>query len=260
VNAMKAENATRERANAPFLKRFADRFYSLHIRRNRFSPLSIYLNPVKVVGEVVVEGVVEGVIAGVTAAVDMILNPPGPSAMPLGTVRASASAVSELPKAIPLSAVRAGKEYDDYMVAPVAALPEAESGQGHAAVAEPGSGPAPEPTPAPAGAGGPGESAVDGPTPVPEPILVPVYVGTFKHFKFHGAGTMYLPCSALEVGSHVIPIPPDFPVLTGTFVEGRLVSGTISAPPCIRGGVVARFTIGDAVDGEWPGPMTIDLL
>jgi hypothetical protein len=70
--------------------------------------------------------------------------------------------------------------------------------------------------------------------------LVPVYVGEFKHFKYHGKGKMYLPGSSVAVFGGSIPIPKDFPVLEGEFANGTLVSGTISAPACIRGGSVGR--------------------
>jgi hypothetical protein len=81
--------------------------------------------------------------------------------------------------------------------------------------------------------------------------LVPVYVGGFRHFKYHGKGKMYLPGSAVSVFGGSIPIPKDFPVLEGTFKDGRLVSGTISAPACIRGGSVGRVEPHPAGKGKW---------
>ncbi len=121
-----------------------------------------------------------------SANVTVTLAAPGSDAITVGTCDSAAARIQQLPGAPTLERVKEGVHYEDFMVN----YPETTVGQ----------------------ARGERESAAKAPV-----EWKPVYVGGFKHFKYHGRGAMYLPDTDIKVLGSKLDLPANFPVFEGDF-------------------------------------------
>jgi hypothetical protein len=179
------------------------------------------------------EAAVMTVIGGLGAAAGSLwgrsalpLALPGAAAIALGQRVPVTTAVSALPPVPAVKEILEGAAYLDWLAAGV--RPDGDAGD--------------------AGGGGGGGCAGAGAGAGADlTTYLPVYVGGFKVFKYHGEGRMYLPRMRVRFVSQEVECPNGFLAFEGHFSEGRFTGrGTVFSP--LRGGAVA--TVSFTPDGQ----------